>query len=63
MPNLHNNIIDKDTHYLETIHYKYFSIEKKKCDAKFLLNNFNNKKYSQYEIYLTYDGLLKVLFS
>ena len=63
LPYLHKNIIDKDTLYLENAHYKYFSIDKKCHKDSNFENNLNNKKYSQYEIFITYKGMLKILFS
>jgi len=55
MPNLYKNIIDKEKAYNENIHYKYFST----------LTNFPNreKTTNRKELFLTYKGMLKVLFS
>ena len=59
MPSLYDTFTNKDTHYLENIHYKYFSIDEKKYQDGCL----NDKNYSQNEIFVTYKGMLKFLFS
>lgn len=54
MPNLQNILIKENTKYESNIHYKYFIIEEKNSILK-----EENKK----ELFLTYNGILKVLFS
>jgi hypothetical protein len=54
MPNLQNIIIKENTMYDNQLHYKYFICEKKNN----LLKNTTKK-----ELFLTYNGMLKVLFS
>lgn len=54
MPNLNDTILDKHRKYISNTHYKYFTIEKTVNDRQ---------KVSKKELYLTYNGMLKVLFS
>lgn len=51
--NLHSIIIHKDKGYDENIHYKYFYFEK----------SGNGQKRKVKKLFLTYNGVLKVLFS
>jgi hypothetical protein len=54
MPNLNTVILDKNTIYFKDIHYKNFII--KKINS---VEHMTSKKY----LFLTYNGILKVLFS
>jgi len=54
MPSLYNDIIKENTNYQLNLHYKFFSVKKKDNILK------NNVKKV---LYLTYLGVLKVLFS
>lgn len=57
MTSLDNTIIDKKRHgYIEGVHYKYFNCLKKVNDGK----KFDKIKK---ELYLTYEGMLRVLFA
>ena len=54
---LYDTIIKKEGYYEKNIHYKYFNLEK--------MENFQknkNKKIIKKELFLTYKGLLRVLF-
>ena len=53
MPSLQNILIKENTHYEFNLHYKYFTINKKNTDQ-----NIKSKKC----LFLTYNGILKVLF-
>ena len=55
MPNLQIVLIDKKKCYDENIHYRYFSTYQKQT--------YGLKVASKKEIFLTYKGMLKVLFS
>lgn len=56
MNNLHRALIKKERGYIEGIHYRYFS--------KKVVNDGKNKKIKKVKkLFLTYTGLLKVLFS
>ena len=54
MPNLYITLINKDNGYSVGNHYKYFT-------NKILINS--EKNVSKKELYLTYNGMLKVLFT
>jgi len=54
MPNLNDTVVKDSTKYEINLHYKYFTI--KKTDNN---GNIKSKKY----LFLTYNGILKVLFS
>ena len=54
MDRLNDIIIDKNTTYNENIDYKFFYLKNN--------NNFGNKQIKKKELYLTYRGLLRVLF-
>ena len=54
LPNLQNIIIKENTNYNNDLHYKYFIVQEKNN----ILNNDNKKT-----LYLTYLGMLKVLFA
>lgn len=56
--NLQISLIDIHNSYVEEIHYKYFLCEKKMPDLKIKNKPTNIKKL----LYLTYEGLLRVLF-
>ncbi len=58
MNNLDNTLVKKQTYYEEIIDYKFFNIEKQESLRKII-----NNKYFKKELFLTYTGLLKVLFS
>jgi len=59
MNNLHQVLLDKTGKYNINIHYKYFSIvDKLRTDE-----NTTNTTTIQKKIYLTYKGMLKVLFT
>ena len=54
MPNLNSSLLHKkDNLYKEGIHYKYFTIQKIK----------NNKSIIVKELFINYNGLLKILFN
>lgn len=51
---LHNTMIHKDGNYRINVHYKYF----------ILSNNFSNVSHiNKKQLYVTYKGMLKILFS
>ena len=56
MDNLDKNILDKKAYFKENEHYKYFNIKKiqKEC---------NKTSKIKKELYLTYEGMLRVLFA
>ena len=54
MPSLNRVLLNKEKCYLYQKHYKYFTIEKV---------NIDEKNVSKKELYLTYNGILKVLFT
>ena len=58
MENLHATLLHKDKGYDINIHYVYFSIVEKKVNGQ----NLNNTTTIQKKLYLTYKGVLKVLF-
>jgi hypothetical protein len=59
IPRLYDSLIEKTGRYENNIHYKYFSIvDKTKIDDK-----LNNTTTIQKKLFLTYKGVLKVLFS
>lgn len=66
LPKLYDNIIDKNTSYYEQLHYIYF-IHKKAHNLGKKVNKINNKKYENKKtkklLYLTYIGLITVLFT
>jgi hypothetical protein len=59
MENLQNTIIDKNTRYTEDKHYKFFIIKK---SQDMLKKTNNNKIMLKKELYLTYEGILRILF-
>lgn len=58
MAYLNDSITHKDRCYIEGKHYKYFTIEKSSNDRQ-----NDSKIVSKKELFLTYNGILKVLFS
>jgi hypothetical protein len=54
MPNLNSSLLRKDRCYLYQTHYTYFTNE--------IMDN-DQKNISKKELYLTYNGILKVLFT
>ena len=58
MPALYETLLRKDRGYDINIHYVYFSIVEKKVNA----DKSNNTTTIQKKIFLTYKGVLKVLF-
>lgn len=54
MPNLNSSLLHKNSNYIANSHYKYFSIVKM---------GGSRTEYSKKELYLTYKGMLKVLYS
>ena len=55
MPNLYTTIISSSSRYLINEHYKYFCLSK--------LHNMQNKQLKNKELFLTYEGILKVIFN
>ena len=55
--NLQNTLTNADRGYQEDKHYKRFSINTKN------INDVSDENKTNYEIFLTYKGILKVLFS
>ncbi len=58
MPNLYKDIINKNTSYEDDKDYKYFIIQKVENVSKKQLKLTTTKK----ELFLTYEGMLRVLF-
>jgi hypothetical protein len=55
MPNLYTTIISSSSKYLINEHYKYFYLNK--------LHNMQNKQLKNKELFLTYEGVLRVIFN
>lgn len=55
IPNLNKNILDKKTSFINEEHYKYFNCKKVRKEY--------NKTIIKKQVYLTYEGMLKVLFT
>lgn len=62
LENLNKNIKDKKSYFKTDEHYKYFNCEKVRKKEKKTSNN-NNIANIKKEIFLTYEGVLRVLFS
>jgi len=62
MEQLQNNIIKEHTTYKQNVDYKYFTCEKKYID-KDNTSNKTNKIIIKKELFLTYEGILRVLFT
>jgi hypothetical protein len=58
MKNLHRVLINSETQYKNVIDYKYFA-----CSELKVLDKNAGKKIVKDEIYLTYTGILRVLFN
>ena len=62
MPSLHRTIINTETNYIINEHYKYFM-----CNTVYLVDTTTkkntNKKKIQNELFLTYQGIMRVLFA
>jgi hypothetical protein len=59
MENLSKNILDKKSYFIEGGHYKYFNCKKiRNCS-----NNNNKTIKIKKELFLTYEGILRVLFA
>ena len=59
MPNLLSSLLHKDKEYDINIHYKYFST----LQNMDIVHKKESKNLVKKELYLTYKGMLKVLFS
>jgi hypothetical protein len=57
MENLNKVIINNNTNYIENEHYKYFNCKKEKRFDK------KTNKTIKKELFLTYDGILRILFA
>lgn len=64
MPNLHKTIIRRNNGYKENIHYKYLCVSNKKEEkgGQKVGKKFSSKKKFSKKLFLTYTGLLRVLF-
>lgn len=60
MPNLYKSITKKNRGYHQNIHYRYFFIDKRDNDGK--NKKIKNKKALPKKLFLTYEGLLRVMF-
>jgi hypothetical protein len=58
MENFDKNILDKKSYFKENEHYKYFIIKKVRK-----ISNIQTKNTIKKELYLTYEGMLRVLFA
>jgi hypothetical protein len=54
LPNLDNTLLNKDGNFMIDLHYKYFTVIK---------NDSIQKKTSKKCLFLTYKGIMKILFS